>query len=81
MKEGEKMSEKKGVRQLERELKEARIREKQTHDDNITKNRDYSVAGTDPTTTVEKAIPVSSDIPSAILLPKKHKKGKENIPF
>ena len=35
MKEGEKMSEKKGVRQLERELKEARIREKQTHDDNI----------------------------------------------
>jgi len=81
VKEGEKMSEEKSVRELEREMKEARIREKQMHDDNVTKNRDYSVAGIDPTTTVEKKIPGASDIPDVILLPKKRKKGKENRPF
>ena len=81
MKEGEKMSEEKSVRELENELKAARLKEKQVHDNYVTKNRDYAVAGIDPTTTVEKEIPGASEIPDVILLPKKRKKGKENIPF
>ena len=75
------MSEKKGVRQLERELKAARITERREQERKITKNRDYSVAGIDKDTTVEKKIPSSAEIPDVIILPKKAKNRKENIPF
>ena len=74
------MSEK-SVRQLERELKAARITERREQERKITKNRDYSVAGIDKDTTVEKKIQSSAEIPDVIILPKKAKNRKENIPF
>ena len=74
------MSEK-SVRQLERELKAARITERREQERKITKNRDYSVAGIDKDTPVEKKIPSSAEIPDVIILPKKAKNRKENIPF
>ena len=75
------MSEEKSVRQLDRELKNARIREGQEARKNVTESRDYSVGGIDKATTVEKKIPGSSDIPDVILLPKKRKNQSENIPY
>jgi hypothetical protein len=75
------MSEEKSVRQLERELKAARIAERREQVNKVKKNRDYSVAGVDKSTTVEKKIPTSADIPDVIILPKKSKNRKENIPF
>ncbi len=75
------MSEEKSVRQLERELKAARIAERREQVNRVEKNRDYSVAGVDKSTTVEKKIPSSADIPDVIVLPKKAKNRKENIPF
>jgi len=75
------MTEKKGVRELEKELANARAEQYAHHNRNVTKNRDYSVGGIDSQTTVEKKIPNASDIPDVILLPKKQKNRKENIPF
>jgi len=75
------MSEEKSVRQLERELKQARIKEGTEARKNATKSRDYSIGGIDKSTTVEKKTPGASDIPDVILLPKKRKKQTENIPF
>ena len=74
------MSEEKGVRQLERELKAARSRQRAEHENNVTKTRDFSVGGVDPNTK-KKEKTDSADIPNAILLPKKKKPRKENIPF
>ena len=74
------MSEEKGVRQLERELKAARSRQRAEHENNFTKTRDFSVGGVGPNTK-KKAKPDSADIPNAVLLPKKKKPRKENIPF
>ena len=78
------MSEEKGVRELERELKQARIVQKNEHDARIEKNksRDFSVGvGIDKDSTVEKKTPTASEIPDVIILPKKSKGRKENIPF
>ena len=44
----------KSVRQLERELKAARIEERREQTNRVEKNRDYSVGGIDKDTTVEK---------------------------
>lgn len=74
------MSEK-TVRELERELKAARVRERKEHTDKVTVNRDYSIGGIDKDTTVEKKSPDSADIPDAILLPKNKRNRRENIPF
>ena len=74
------MSEDKGVRQLERELKEARIREKSIADSRIEKNRDFTIGAGDPNMGF-KPSPNSNDVPNVILLPKKNKKQSENIPF
>ena len=74
------MSEEKGVRQLERELKAARSRQRAEHENKVTKTRDFSVGGVDPNKK-KKEKPDSADIPNAILLPKKKKPRKENIPF
>tara|TARA_B100001758_G_scaffold185892_1_gene162683 strand:- start:378 stop:602 length:225 start_codon:yes stop_codon:yes gene_type:complete len=74
------MSEK-TVRELERELKAARVRERKEHTDKVTVSRDYSIGGIDRDTTVEKKNPDSADIPDAILLPKNKRNKRENIPF
>lgn len=74
------MSEEKGVRELERELKDARIREKSAVESRIEKNRDFTVGVARPTKHHRPA-PNSADVPDAILLPKKRKKQSENIPF
>ena len=58
------MSEK-TVRELERELKAARVRERKEHTDKVTVSRDYSIGGIDRDTTVEKKNPDSADIPDA----------------
>lgn len=74
------MNEDKGVRQLERELKEARMREKSAVESRIEKNRDFTVGVARPNENHRPA-PNSSDVPNAILLPKKKTKQSENIPF
>ncbi len=74
------MSEK-SVRELERQLADARAEQYAHYSRKETKSRDYSVGGVDPQTTVEKKIPKASEIPDAILLPKARKNRKENIPF
>ena len=73
--------EKKGVRELEKELARARAEQYAHHSRNATKNRDYSVGGVDKQTTVEKKSPDSSDIPDAILLPKRKKPRTPNNPW
>lgn len=75
------MSEEKTVRQLERELANARAKEYTERENAIVKNRDFSVVGIDKDTTVEKKIPDASGIPDVILLPKRQKNRKENNPF
>jgi len=75
------MTEYKSVRELERELKAARIKEGSEQRSKVTVSRDYSIGGIDKNTTVEKKIPHASGIPDVILLPKKQKNRKENIPF
>ena len=50
------------------------------HENAVKKNRDFSVGGVDPNTK-DKPKPDTADIPNAILLPKKKKLKKENIPF
>ena len=74
------MNEEKSVRQLERELKAARNRQRAEHENTVKKTRDFSVGGVDPNTK-DKPKPDSADIPNVILLPKKKKSRKENIPF
>jgi len=72
--------EKKSVRQLERELANARAEQYAHHNNKSTANRDLSVGGVDPNT-VEKKSPNSADIPDAILLPKKRKPKTPNNPW
>ena len=72
--------EKKGVRELEKELANARAEQYAHHSRKVTKNRDYSVGGVDPNS-VEKKSPDSSDIPDAILLPKRKKPRTPNNPW
>lgn len=73
--------EKKGVRELERELANARAEQRAFHERKVTVNRDYSVGGIDKQTTVEKKTPDSSEIPDTILLPKKKKPKTPNNPW
>ena len=75
----EKMTEK-SVRELERELKAARIKQKETHDNNVTKNRDFTV-GIPMAKESRNRMPASGEVPDAITLPKKKRTGKENIPY
>tara|TARA_R110002020_G_scaffold47838_3_gene136661 strand:+ start:9316 stop:9537 length:222 start_codon:yes stop_codon:yes gene_type:complete len=73
------MSEK-TVREAEKELKAARIREKAIHDNNVTKNRDFTL-GIPMAKEPRNRRPSSGDVPNAITLPKKSKPTKENIPY
>tara|TARA_R100000742_G_C4215326_1_gene40581 strand:+ start:60 stop:272 length:213 start_codon:yes stop_codon:yes gene_type:complete len=68
------MSEK-TVRQLEKELANARRKEKSEH--KITRNRNLDYIGPDPKT-IKKDKPGMSDIPDYIGLPKKQKRRSEN---
>ena len=73
------MTEKKGVRELERELANARAEQRAYHESKVTVNRDYSIGGVDKSTTVEKKIPDTADVPDAILLPKKKRLKKQSM--
>lgn len=72
--------EKKSVRQLERELANARAEQYAHHNRESTKNRDFSVGGVDPNT-VKKERPDASDVPDAVLLPKKKRPKTPNNPW
>jgi len=79
---GETMTEnKKGVRELERELANARAEQHAHHAREATQSRDFSVGGIDPTTTVEKKSPDTADVPDAILLPKRKRPKTPNNPW
>ena len=71
---------KKGVRELERELANARAEQYAHHSRSLTKNRDFSVGGVDPNA-VKKERPDSADVPDAILLPKKKRSRTPNNPW
>ena len=71
---GEIMDETK-VKKLERQLADARA---EIHNNNkVEINRNLDAVGIDLSTTVEKKIPDSNDIPDVILMPKK-KRRTEN---
>ena len=70
----------KSVRELERELKAARIKQKETHDNNVTKNRDFTV-GIPMAKESKNRRPASGEVPDAITLPRKKKPSKEKIPY
>tara|TARA_R100000329_G_scaffold143698_1_gene127884 strand:- start:770 stop:997 length:228 start_codon:yes stop_codon:yes gene_type:complete len=74
------MTEKKGVRELEKELANARAEQYAHYNRSATKNRDLSVGGVDPNA-VEKKSPGSADIPDAVLLPKKKRARTPNNPW
>ena len=68
------MSEEKSVRQLERELKQARS--------NVKISRDYAVVGVDPSTTLKnKTDDAPSNIPDVMITPKRKNMRSENVPF
>ena len=63
------------VKKLERQLADARA---EMHNNNkVEINRNLDAVGIDLSTTVEKKIPDSNDIPDVILMPKK-KRRPEN---
>lgn len=63
------------VKKLEKELANARA---QLHNNRrVEQNRNLDAVGIDLTTTVEKKIPDSNDIPDVILMPKR-KRNSEN---
>ena len=51
-----------------------------SEDRTIAKDRDYDIAGID-TRTSHKATHGGADVPDVVLLPKKKRNRKENIPF
>lgn len=65
----------KSVRQLERELADARAKVYNAR--KVEVNRDLDAVGIDLSRTVEKKIPDSNDIPDVILMPKR-KRNTEN---
>ena len=72
--------EKKGVRELERELAKARVEQYAHHSRSVTKNRDFSVGGIDPNA-VKKERPDTADVPDAVLLPKRKRAKTPNNPW
>ena len=71
------------LRQKEMRLKKelAKIRtQNATTDRVVKKNRDYDIAGVDARTT-HKATHGGAEVPDVVLLPKKKRNKKENIPF
>ena len=72
--------EKKGVRELEKELASARAEQYAHYNTKATKNRDFSVGGIDPNA-VEKKSPDTADVPDAVLLPKKKTPKTPNNPW
>lgn len=74
------MTEEKPVRQLERELKAARVRELADHQSNITVNRDFTPVGISGNNT-RKDPQTSSTIVDAIPLPSKKYSKKPNQPY
>ncbi len=74
------MSEEKSVRELERELKAARIKELTSHQSKIEVNRDFTPIGIDRDN-VRKDTQTSTSTPDAIRLPPKKYSKKPNQPF
>tara|TARA_R110002020_G_scaffold372903_1_gene584290 strand:+ start:486 stop:710 length:225 start_codon:yes stop_codon:yes gene_type:complete len=70
----------KSVRQLERELKAARVRELTDHQSKITVNRDFTPVGISGNN-VSKDPKVSSPVIDAIPLPSKKYSKKPNQPY
>ena len=76
------MSEEKSVRHLERELKQARIKEGSEQRSNVKISRDYAVVGVDPSTTLKnKTDDAPSNIPDVLITPKRTNMRSENVPF
>jgi len=74
------MSDKKTVREAERELKAARIRELTDHQSKITVNKDFTPVGIDGNN-IRKDPQVSSTTVDAIPLPSKKYSKKPNQAF
>jgi len=71
----------KGVKELQRELKAAEMRQRAEQREVVTKNRDYSMyAGPEPGQE-RNTHPGTRDIPDVITLPKRKPLKKENIPW
>ena len=67
------------MKQMEKEMKAARIREKTMHEENKTVNRDFSPVAVK--NTEKRTAPETTDIHNVGVNPRKKKKQSENIPF
>ena len=71
------------IRQKEKRLTLELAKLKQTRalqDGKVTKQRDFSLGSIDPNTT-HKATHGGADVPDVVLLPKKKRQRKQNIPW
>tara|TARA_R110002050_G_scaffold30915_4_gene79031 strand:+ start:2126 stop:2341 length:216 start_codon:yes stop_codon:yes gene_type:complete len=66
------------VRDIEREMKNARIAEKRHYDNLVTKNRDFTLGTIAPDTKKYKA-PV--DVPDVNVMPKRKRQNTTQSPF
>jgi len=71
------MSEK-GIRDIEKEMKNARIAEKRHYDSLVTKNRDFTLGTIAPDTKAYKAPP---SVPDVNVMPKRKKRSTTESPF
>tara|TARA_Y100000004_G_scaffold115432_1_gene129625 strand:+ start:246 stop:572 length:327 start_codon:yes stop_codon:yes gene_type:complete len=71
----------KGVKELQRELKAAEMRQRAEQREAVTKNRDYSMYGGPEPGQERNTPPGARDIPDVITLPKRKPLKKENIPW
>ena len=67
------------MKQVEKEMKAARIREKTMHEENKTTNKDFSPIAVN--NKEKRTAPETTDIPNVGINPRKKKKQSENIPF
>jgi hypothetical protein len=66
------------VKDIEREMKEARIAEKRHYDNLVTKNRDLTLGTIAPNTKKYKA---PTDVPDVNIMPKKRRQNTTQSPF
>ncbi len=69
---------KKSVRDIEREMKNARIAEKRHYDNLVTKNRDFTLGTIAPDT---KAYKAPTSVPDVNVMPKRKRRSTTESPF
>jgi hypothetical protein len=67
------------MKEMEKQMKAARIREKTMHEENKTVNKDFSPIAVN--NTEKRTAPEPTAVPNVGVNPRKNKKQSKNIPF